>query len=91
MLEFEDYNVITINSAVEDEQYPLPTQQYLYAALSGSKIFSKLDLPHAYAQPSVDKASREYLTINTHKGLYSYTKLPYGVKSAPKIFQLNWI
>ena len=81
-----DYK-ITINSAVEDEQYPLPTQQDLYAALSGSKFFSKLDLSHAYAQLNVDAESREYLTINTHKGLYSYTKLPYGVKSAPKIFQ----
>ena len=81
-----DYKV-TINSAVEDEQYPVPTQQDLYAALSGSKYFSKLDLSHAYAQLSVDKASREYLTMSTHKGLYSYTKLPYGVKSAPKVFQ----
>ena len=31
---YGDYK-ITINSAVEDEQYPLPTQQDLYAALSG--------------------------------------------------------
>ena len=81
-----DYKV-TINSAVEDEQYPLPTQQDLYAALSGSKFFNKLDLSHAYAQLSVDKASLEYLTISTHKGLYSNTKLPYGIKLAPKIFQ----
>lgn len=81
-----DYKV-TINQSVEDEPYPLPTTQDLYTALSGSKIFSKLDLSHAYAQLSVDKQSREYLTINTHKGLYSYTKLPYGVKSSPKIFQ----
>lgn len=81
-----DYKV-TINQSVEDEQYPLPTTQDLYASLTGSKVFSKLDLSHAYAQLSVDKESLEYLTINTHKGLYSYTKLPYGVKSAPKIFQ----
>ena len=81
-----DYKV-TINQSVEDEPYPLPTTQDLYTALSGSKIFSKLDLTHAYAQLSVDKVSQEYLTINTHKGLYSYTKLPYGVKSSPKIFQ----
>ena len=52
-----------------------------------SKVFSKLDLLHAYAQLSVDQVSQDYLTINTHKGLYSYTMLPYGVKSAPKIFQ----
>ena len=81
-----DYKV-TINSAVEDEQYPLPTQQDLYAALSGTQFFSKLDLSHAYAQLSVDKASREFLTISSHEGIYSYTKLPHGVKSATKIFQ----
>ena len=81
-----DYKV-TINQSVQDEQYPLPTTQDLYTMLTGSKVFSKLDLSHAYAQLNVDKESQEYLTINTHKGLYSYTKLPYGVKSAPKIFQ----
>ena len=52
----EDYKV-TINSVVEDEQYLLATQQDLYAALSGSKHFSKLDLNHAYAQLSIDRES----------------------------------
>lgn len=85
-----DYKV-TINSAVEDEQYPLPTQQDLYAALSGSKVSLKLHLPHAYVQLSVDKESLEYLTkiLKRDKGLYLYTKLPYGIKSAPKIFQVT--
>ena len=77
----------TINQSVEDEQYVLPTTQDLYTALVASKVFSKLDLSHAYAQLNVDKESQEYLTIATHKGLYSYLKLPYGVKSSPKIFQ----
>lgn len=75
------------DNTVEDEQYVLPTTQDLYAALVGSKVFTKLDLSHAYAQLNVDKESQEYLTITTHKGLYSYQKLPYGVKSSPKIFQ----
>ena len=77
----------TINKSVEDEQYVLPTTQDLYTALVGSKVFSKLHLSHAYSQLNVDKESQEYLTIATHKGLYSYLKLPYGVKSSPKIFQ----
>ena len=67
---------------MEDEQYPLPTQQDLYAALSRSNIFGKLDLLHVYAQLNVDAESRKYLTINTHEGLNLYTKLPFGVKSA---------
>jgi hypothetical protein len=50
----------------------------MLTSLTGCKAFSKLDLPHAYAQPNVDKESQEYLTINPHKGLYSYTKLPYA-------------
>ena len=59
----------------------------MYTALVGSKVFSKLDLSHAYAQLNVDKESQEYLTIATHKGLYSFVKLTYGGKSSPKIFQ----
>ena len=72
---------------MEDEPYVLPTTQDLYISLVCSKVFSKLDLSHAYAQLNVDKESQEYLTISTHKGLYSYLKLPCGVKSSSKIFQ----
>ena len=35
----------------------------------------------------VDENSKEFLTINTHKGLYRYNRLPNGVASAPGIFQ----
>ena len=81
-----DYEATT-NQSVENEQYVLPTTQALYTALVGSKVFSNLDLSHTYTQLNVDEESQEYLTISTHKGLYSYLKLPYGVKSSPKIFQ----
>ena len=35
----------------------------------------------------VDEDSKPFLTISTHKGLFRYNRLPYGVSSAPDIFQ----
>ena len=35
----------------------------------------------------LDEAARKYVTINTQKGLFQYTRLPFGVSSAPAIFQ----
>ena len=74
----------TINQA---ESYPLPRIEELFSNMSGGKYFSKLDLANAYLQIPVEEGSREYLTINTHKGLFQYNRLPFGVASAPVIFQ----
>ena len=49
--------------------------------------FTKLDLSHAYLQLQLDESAREYLVINTHKGLFEYTRMPFGVSSAPSLFQ----
>jgi len=35
----------------------------------------------------MDETSKHLLTINTHRGLYRYNRLPFGVKSSPGIFQ----
>ena len=44
-----DYKV-TVNQAAKTESYPLPRIEDLFTALSGGKIFTKLDLSHAYQQ-----------------------------------------
>ena len=59
----------------------------MLASLGKSKVFSKLDLSNAYLQLPVDDESKELLTISTHRGLYRYNRLPFGVASAPAIFQ----
>ena len=69
------------------DKYPLPWIDDIFASLGGGKIFSKLDLAHAYQQVALDEASKKFTTINTSKGLYQYTRLPFGVSSAPAIFQ----
>ena len=69
------------------DQYPLPRPEEMFTALAGGKRFTKLDLSHAYNQQRLDQDARQYLTINTHKGLYRYTRLPFGVACAPAKFQ----
>ena len=81
-----DYKVTT-NRVAKTDSYPIPKIEDLFTSLSNGKSLSKVDLASAYQQTVLDEESREYTTINTHKGLYQCTHLPFGVASAPAIFQ----
>ena len=35
----------------------------------------------------LEEDSRKYVVINTHRGLFRYNRLPFGISSAPGIFQ----
>ena len=78
---------LTVNHATQTEVYPLLRIDELFASLSGGTVFSTLDLSHVYNQLLSDEKAQELTTINTHKALYQYTRLPFGVASAPAIFQ----
>ena len=76
-----------LNAALESNCYPLPVPADLFTILNGGTCFAKLDLTDAYLQIEVAPESRELVTVNTHRGLFQYTRLPFGVKTAPAIFQ----
>lgn len=74
---------ITLNPVLEIDQFPLPRIEALFSKLQGGIIFSKIDLSQAYAQICLDENSKELVTISTHKGLFQYQRLPYGIACAP--------
>ena len=78
---------VTVNPALDIDQYPLPCPEDLFATLTGGKHFTTLDLTHTYQQLLLDEASCKFVMINTHQGLYKYTQLPFSIASAPAIFQ----
>lgn len=78
---------VTLNKCVKTDHYPLPRVEDVFQAVSKGKIFTILDLSNAYLQLKVHPESQKLLTINTHKGLYQYTRLPFGLSSAPTQFQ----
>ena len=78
---------ITINPYLEIPEYPLPRPEELFAKLSGGNEFSKIDLTNAYQQILLDDNSKRFVTISTHKGLFQFQRLPFGIASGPAIFQ----
>ena len=81
-----DYK-ITVNPYLEIDQYPLPKPDDLFASLTCGNKFTKLDLSQAYQQLPQQEDCQQYVTINTHQGLYRFTRLPFGIASAPPMFQ----
>ena len=81
-----DYKV-TVNCATETDTYPLPIIDEMLTSVSGGKVSMKLDLAHAYQQVELDEESQKMVTITTQRGLYKVKRLPFGVASAPSMFQ----
>ena len=81
-----DYKV-TVYQSLHVDQYPLSKPEDLFASLAGGAKFSKIDLTQAYLQLQLEEESKEFVTVNTHIGLHRYTRLSFGIASAPEIFQ----
>ena len=76
------------NMAVKRERFPIPTIDEVLQDLNQSKFFSKLDLTSAYHQIELSPESRDITTFGTHKGLYRYKRLMFGISCAPEMYQM---
>ena len=75
------------NQAIKRERQPIPTVEEAFYQMNEGAVFSKLDLNMAFHQIELDEASREITTFVTHKGLYRYKRLIFGVNAAPEKYQ----
>ena len=80
---------VTVNQAIQLDRYPIPKVEDLFVKLQGGQSFTKIDLSQAYMyqQLELDEDSKNLVVINTHRGLFRYNRLPFGISSAPGIFQ----
>lgn len=69
---------MTVNPVLVSTEYPLPKIEHLHARIAGARYFSKIDLKDAYQQLVLDDSSRALTAINTIKGLFRYTRVPFG-------------
>uniref|UniRef100_A0A3B1ITQ0 Gypsy retrotransposon integrase-like protein 1 n=1 Tax=Astyanax mexicanus TaxID=7994 RepID=A0A3B1ITQ0_ASTMX len=76
-----------LNEAVKREQYLLPTTEEITAKLSGATVFSSLDAASGFFQIPLHPDSCKLTTFITPFGRFSFKRLPFGITSAPEIFQ----
>lgn len=69
------------------DRYPLPKINDLLNSLAGGNIFSKIDLKQAYQPVLLDDESKKLMTILTNKGLFMYSRIPFGITSGLSVFQ----
>ena len=62
------------NKAIKRKRHLTPTLNELKTILSGTNVFSKLDLNQGYNQLELAEESRYITTFATHLGLYRYKK-----------------
>jgi len=79
----------SLYSVTSEIQQPLPVFDDIIDVLADAKpsIFSVLDFRSAFMQLPLDKESQDKASFVVHSGIYSFTRLPFGVRNGSVAFQ----
>ena len=76
-----------LNRAIRRENYQLPTIEDIATRLHGAKVFTVLDVRHGFWHVRLDDRSSYLTTFHTPFGRYRFKRMPFGISSAPEVFQ----
>ncbi len=76
-----------LNKSVVRERFIIPTVEEVLGRISGAQIFSLLDAKHGFWQVPLAKESQRLTTFITPYGRFCFRRLPFGITSAPEIYQ----
>ena len=76
-----------LNKAILREHYPLKIVEEVAANLKHAKYFTTLDAASGFYQIQLTEESSWLTTFNTPFGRYKFERLPFGISSAPEVFQ----
>ena len=76
-----------LNKFLKRERFVIPTFEDMLTKLSGTKVYTKLDLASGFWQIPLDPETAKLTTFITPFGRFFYKRLPFGISSAPEIFQ----
>ena len=76
-----------LNTVTTDDRYPLPHIQDFNGRLSGTSIFSVVDLVKGFHQIPMSPEDVPKIAIITPFGLFEFLRMPFGLKNAAQAFQ----
>ena len=76
-----------LNLATVSQAYPMTRTDTIFDALHGKRVFSILDAARGYHQLPIIPSDRWKTAFVSHRGLYQYKRMPFGLKNAPIQFQ----
>lgn len=74
-------------SSIQRGHYQLPIVEETSTRLTGAKKFTLCDAKDGFHQIKLDKASSYLTTFNTPFGPDRWNRMPFGVSSAPEVWQ----
>ena len=80
-------DLVQPNQSVKREVHPMFSVDESLAKLGQSKIFSKLDANSGFWQMPLDQESRLLTTFITPYGRFCFNRVPFGICSAPEVYQ----
>ena len=78
-----------LNQSVIREIHPILRADEILAQMNGTTHFTKLDANGGFWQIHLCAKSRLLATFLTPYGRFCFSKLPFGISSAPELFQKN--
>ena len=78
-----------ICTANKRSHYPLPTVDDVTCRLTKAKVFGVMDAKSAFWQVKLTESSSYYITFNTSFVRFRWLRMPFGISSAPEVWQCN--
>ncbi|KAH9731210.1 hypothetical protein KPL70_009913 [Citrus sinensis] len=80
-----------LNMFLQDDKFPLPRRQSMFTFLKNAQIFSKFDLKSGFWQLGIEPSERYKTAFCIPNAHFQWTVLPFGLKTAPSIFQKSMV